>query len=119
MNGLRGLALLLLLQVAGEALAKAFALPIPGPVLGMVLLLGALRWAPLREPIAAAAEFLLAHLSLLFVPVGVGVITHLDVISQYGLRLFAVVVGSTWIGMAVTGLILRALLRGEREGAGR
>jgi holin-like protein len=113
MSGLRGLALLLLLQVAGEALAKAFALPVPGPVVGMVLLLCALRWAPLREPIAAAAEFLLAHLSLLFVPVGVGVITHLDVISQYGLRLLAVIVGSTWIGMAVTGLVLRALLHGE------
>lgn len=117
MNGLRGLALLLVLQATGEALAKAFALPIPGPVVGMVLLLGALRWAPLREPIAAAAEFLLAHLSLLFVPVGVGVIIHLDVISQFGVGLVVVIVGSTWIGMAVTGLVLRALLRGERAPA--
>jgi holin-like protein len=116
MSGLRGLALLLLLQVAGEALAKAFALPIPGPVAGMVLLLAALRWAPLREPIQAVAEFLLAHLSLLFVPVGVGVITHLALISQYGLRLVAVIVGATWIGMAVTALVLRALLRGEAAG---
>jgi holin-like protein len=116
MSGLRGLALLLLLQVAGEALAKAFALPIPGPVVGMVLLLAALRWAPLREPIQAVAEFLLAHLSLLFVPVGVGVITHLALISQYGLRLVAVIVGATWIGMAVTALVLRALLRGEAAG---
>ena len=118
MSGLRGLALLLLLQVAGEALAKAFALPIPGPVVGMVLLLVALRWAPLREPIQAVAEFLLAHLSLLFVPVGVGVITHLALISQYGLRLVAVIVGATWIGMAVTALVLRALLRGEAAGGG-
>jgi holin-like protein len=119
MSGLRGLALLLLLQVAGEALAKAFGLPVPGPVVGMVLLLGALRWAPLREPIAAAAEFLLAHLSLLFVPVGVGVITHLDVVSEYGLRLLAVIVGSTWIGMTVTALVLRALLRGESASEAR
>ena len=113
MSGLRGLALLLLLQALGEVLTRALALPFPGPVVGMVLLLGALRWAPLREPIAAAAEFLLAHLSLLFVPVGVGVITHLDVVSQYGLRLLVVVVVSTWIGMAVTALVLRALLRRE------
>ena len=117
MSGLRGLALLLLLQVAGEALAKAFALPIPGPVVGMVLLLVALRWAPLREPIQAVAEFLLAHLSLLFVPVGVGVITHLALISQYGLRLVAVIVGATWIGMAVTALVLRALLRKDDSDA--
>jgi holin-like protein len=77
----------------------------------MVLLLLALRWPALREPIAAAAEFLLAHLSLLFVPVGVGVITHLDIVSQYGLRLLVVVVVSTWIGMITTAVVLRALLR--------
>ena len=113
MIGLRGLALLLLLEAIGEALTRAFALPFPGPVVGMVLLLGALQWAPLREPIAAAAEFLLAHLSLLFVPVGVGVITHLDVVAHYGLRLLAVVVVSTWLGMAVAALVLAVLLRRE------
>ena len=102
MSGLRGLALLLLLQALGEAITRALALPFPGPVVGMVLLLGALGWAPLRAPIAAAAELLLAHLSLLFVPVGVGVVTHLDVVAQYGVRLLVVVVVSTWIGMAVT-----------------
>lgn len=115
MNGVRGLALLLLLQAVGEGLTRAFALAVPGPVVGMVLLLVALRWPLLRAPVAAAAEFLLAHLSLLFVPVGVGVVTHLDVVSEYGLRLVAVIVVSTWIGMAVTAWVLRALLR--REGA--
>jgi len=111
MNALRGLALLLLLQAAGEALAHALRLPFPGPVIGMVLLLAALRVAVLREAVQAAAEVLLANLSLLFVPVGVGVVTHLDLVSTYGLRLLAVIVLSTWIGMAVTALALRALLR--------
>ena len=118
MNGLRGLALLLLLQALGEAITRALALPFPGPVVGMVLLLGALGWAPLRAPIAAA-EMLLAHLSLLFVPVGVGVVTHLDVVAQYGVRLLVVVVVSTWIGMAVTGLVLRGLLGRETAGERR
>ena len=63
---------------------------------------------------------LLAHLSLLFVPVGVGVITHLDLVSRYGVQLLVVIVLSTWIGMAVTALLLRALLeRGAREEARR
>ncbi len=115
MSGVRGLALLLLLQAIGEGLARVLSLPIPGPVVGMVLLLLALRWPLLHAPIAAAAEFLLGHLSLLFVPVGVGVVTHLDVVSEYGARLLAVIVVSTWIGMAVTALVLRALLR--RQGA--
>ena len=89
----------------------ALSLPFPGPVVGMVLLLPSLLWAPLREPVKAAAELLLAHLSLLFVPVGVGVITHLALLSQYGLKLLLVIALSTWVGMAVTALVLRGLLR--------
>ena len=63
-----------------------------------------------HHEVAAAAQLLLTHLSLLFVPVGVGVITHLNLVSQYGVQLLAVIVFSTWIGMAVTALVLRGLL---------
>lgn len=105
-QGLRGLAWLLLLQSAGELLSRAFKLPFPGPVVGMVLLLGALRWPLVREPVAACADFLLQHLSLLFVPVGVGVMTHLALLSQYGGRMLVVIVLSTWIGLGVTALVL-------------
>ena len=112
---LRGLALLLLFQVAGEGLTRGFALPIPGPVVGLVLLLPALQWARLRTPIAAAADLLLAHLSLLFVPVGVGVITHLALVSRYGVQLLLVIVLSTWIGLAVTALVMRFLLQRDGE----
>ncbi|WP_298233989.1 CidA/LrgA family protein [uncultured Azohydromonas sp.] len=115
MQALRGLAFLLLLQALGEALARGFSLPLPGPVLGLVLLLAALRVPALRAPVAAAADALLTHLSLLFVPVGVGVITHLAVLSQYGLKLLLAIVLSTWIGMAVTALVLRALLARSPE----
>lgn len=106
MNGLRGLAWLLGLQSLGELLARGLALPFPGPVVGMVLLLLALRWPLVREPVAACADFLLGHLSLLFVPVGVGVMTHLALVSQYGGRMLLVIVLSTWIGLAVTALVL-------------
>lgn len=91
MTGLRGLAILLVLQALGEALTHTLGLPIPGPVLGLMLLLAALQLAWVRTPVAAAAELLLAHLSLLFIPVGVGVITHLDLIAQYGLRLAVII----------------------------
>jgi len=115
MTALRGLALLLLFEAAGEALVLLLKLPFPGPVVGLVLLLAALRWQAVREPARAAAELLLAHLSLLFVPVGVGVVTHLELVAHHGAQLVAVIVLSTWIGMAVTALLLRALLR---RGAG-
>jgi holin-like protein len=111
-QGLRGLAVLLLCQSAGEALARATGWPLPGPVLGMLLLMGLLAWPALRAPVGAAAEPLLAHLSLLFVPVGVGVITHLALLAQYGLRMAVALVLSTLVGMAVTALALNALLPG-------
>ena len=107
MKPLQGLALLLLMQSAGEALSHFLQLPVPGPVVGMVLLLLALRWAPVQQAIAPAAGFLLSHLSLLFVPGGVGVMTHLALLGTHGLRLVVVIVLSTWIGMAVTALVLR------------
>jgi holin-like protein len=56
MQTLRGLAILLLAQSAGEAIARLTDAPLPGPVLGMLLLLLALRWPAVRTPVEAAAE---------------------------------------------------------------
>jgi putative effector of murein hydrolase LrgA (UPF0299 family) len=117
MRALQGFTWLLILQSAGEALARLLNLPFPGPVVGMVLLLGALRWPLVRGSVAAVAEFLLAHLSLLFVPVGVGVMTHLGLLSRYGVRMGVVIVLSTWIGLAVTALVLRSLMRRDAPDA--
>jgi holin-like protein len=107
MQGLRGLAWLLLLQSVGELLARG--LPLPGPVVGMILLLGLLAIPAVRQPVAACADYLLSHLSLLFVPAGVGVVTHLPLLGEYGGRMIAVVVLSTWIGLAATALVLKAM----------
>jgi holin-like protein len=109
MNALRGMMWLLIFQSAGELLARGLGLPLPGPVIGMVLLLVGLRWPAVQLPVAICAEFLLSHLSLLFVPVGVGVMTHLSLVSQYGVRMLAVVVLSTLAGLGVTVLSLHLL----------
>lgn len=108
-QALRGFAWLLALQAAGELVVKQFGLMLPGPVLGMVFLLFALRWSSVQSAVASCAEFLLNHLSLLFVPVGVGVMTHLGIFSDYGWRIAVVLVLSTWVGLAVTALVLRRL----------
>lgn len=99
------------MQSLGELVSRGLGLPFPGPVVGMLLLLLALRWASVREPVAACAGFLLSHLSLLFVPVGVGVMTHLGMLGQYGMRMLLVIVLSTWAGLAFTALVLRAFHR--------
>ena len=111
MTALRGLAWLLVFQSMGELLARGLSLPFPGPVIGMLLLLPALQFESVQKPVSSCADFLLAHLSLLFVPVGVGVMTHLGLVADYGLRMLLVVVVSTLIGLTVTVLGLNWLQR--------
>lgn len=113
MQAIQGLACLLIMQSMGELLSRGLILPFPGPVIGMLLLVPALRWQMVRDPVAACAGFLLQHLSLLFVPVGVGVMTHLGLLGQYGLRMLGVIVLSTWIGLAITALVLRTAQRSQ------
>ena len=106
MNALRGLAWLLVFQSIGELLARGLSLPLPGPVIGLLLMLPALRFEAVREPVRECADFILSHLSLLFIPVGVGVMTHLALLSEYGGRMLVVIVLSTWIGLGVTAVVL-------------
>ena len=110
MAALQGLAWLLLCQSAGEALARLAHLRLPGPVLGAGLLMLLLQWPRVRSAVGTAAELLLAHLSLLFVPVGVGVMTHLGLLSAHGVAILLAITLSTGIGLAVTAWVLRALL---------
>jgi holin-like protein len=109
MLALHGLTWLLVFQSLGELVSKGLGLPLPGPVVGMGMLCVALRWPLIRQAVQVSAEFMLSHLSLLFVPVGVGVMTHLSLLSLYGWRVAVVLLLSTWIGLIVTAVALRML----------
>lgn len=112
---LAALAALLLCQLAGEAAVRAFALPVPGPVVGMMLLFALLlARAPRPAELPETADGLLKHLSLLFVPAGVGVVQHLDRLGSDGLRLVAVVVLTTIVTLAVTAITFEWLARAMR-----
>src|SRR5579859_1548707 len=78
---IESLALILLCQLIGEVLVRLLHLPVPGPVIGMGLLFAGLvlRGGP-PEKLEQTAGGLLSHLSLLFVPAGVGIMLHLDLI---------------------------------------
>jgi holin-like protein len=116
---LRGLAVLLLFQLAGEVLTRAAAVPIPGPVAGMALLLLALGARPLGDELRAASSGLLSHLSLLFVPAGVGVMLHAPRLASEWVAVAVSLVLSTAATIAVTGWVAQRLARrGEAaEGA--
>jgi holin-like protein len=113
------LATLLAFQLAGEALAFGFRLPIPGPVIGMALLLAALALRPaLLEALRPTATTLLQHLSLLFVPAGVGVMAHGQRLADEGTAIVVALVLSTVLALAATALTVHALWpRDEEDGA--
>jgi putative effector of murein hydrolase LrgA (UPF0299 family) len=105
-------AILLSCQLAGEAFVRALAFAVPGPVVGMVLLSALmLLKAPLPSELGDTADGLLKHLSLLFVPAGVGVVQQLDRLGGEGVRLLAVIVLSTAITLAVTALVFAGVAR--------
>jgi holin-like protein len=97
-----GLLVLLLCQLAGEFVVRALDAPIPGPIAGMVLLfilLGVRRPAP-KSPVVHAADGLLDHLQLLFIPAGVGVIQYLPMLAAQRLPIVAGLVVS-WFAVLV------------------
>lgn len=114
---LNALTLLVSCQFAGEIAARGLGLPIPGPVVGLLLLLVYLlvRGGP-SEPLRATATGLLANLGLLFVPAGVGVVQYLGLIGEYGVALAVALVGSTLLTLLATVgafLAVKRLLNGR------
>ena len=106
------LATLLLFQLLGEALVLLTGLPVPGPVLGLALLLLTLAWRPAwLQAIRPTTQGLLQHLSLLFVPAGVGVMQHLQRLGDEALAIGVALVLSTLVGLAVTAWTLLWLMR--------
>jgi len=107
---LQAFAVLLVFQCLGEGLVFLFGWPVPGPVTGMLLLLAALVAVPrLQEVVESGASELLRHLSLLFVPAGVGIVVAASSGSGQWLAIAASVVASTLVTLAVTALVLQAL----------
>lgn len=106
------LGLILLCQLLGEIVVRGIGAPIPGPVVGLIVLLallqgrdriGLLRRGPLGDGgVERAASGMLAHLSLLFVPAGVGVVQHLDLVSSHGVAIFVILALSALVTLVVT-----------------
>jgi len=109
---LRALTILVLCQFAGEVVARVTGLSVPGPVLGLLLLLGvfAARGGP-DVDMRSTTNGLLRNLSLLFVPAGVGIITQLDVLGRDWLAIGVAVVVSTALGLGVTALVMQRLVK--------
>jgi holin-like protein len=106
------LSLILLCQLAGEVFVRGLRLPMPGPVIGLMLLLGlllardhfpVLARGPLQgDGVESVSRVMLANLSLLFVPAGVGVVQKLDLVAEHGIAFLVVLAVSVMLTLVVT-----------------
>ena len=115
---LKSVFIILFYQLIGELFQKFFGLSIPGPVIGLVLLLFTLlliqkrqRTVPIKEDLFNSAEILLNYLPLLFIPVGVGVVMHLSLLEDNLASVVFVIILGTLSTLALTGYIMEKILR--------
>jgi len=111
-------------QLIGEAIQKYFSLAVPGPVIGLILMLIMLvaskRATPtslsaLKHNLISTSEALLGHLSLLFVPIGVGVILHLHLLEAQLLQVLAVIIIGTILTILFTAMMFSAFGRKDND----
>ena len=115
---LKSVFIILLYQLIGELFQKFFGLSIPGPVIGLVLLLLTLlllqkrqRAVIIKEDLFNSAEILLNYLPLLFIPVGVGVVMHLSLLEDNLASVVLVIILGTLLTLALTGFVMEKILR--------
>lgn len=122
---IQGLTVLLIFQLIGEVLSVMFDLPVPGPVLGMLLLACTLlAYRSVPTFVEQASNGLLLHLSLLFVPAGVGLMVHFDRLGEEWFAIAVALLCSTLLSMVATAWIMQKLMgwckpaeaKGDRRG---
>jgi len=107
---LNALTLILVCQLAGELASGGLQLPVPGPVIGMVVLFIYLMVrGGVSQTMSRTADGLLSHLSLLFVPAGVGVMLHFRLLEDNWLAVSVALLASTVATIIVTALMMRWL----------
>lgn len=119
MDTIKQLGIIIAVCLAGECLADALPAPFPGSVMAMAIMLVLLFSGALGvEQVEKAADFLLANMAFLFVPVGVSVITCLDLVRGGAIKLAALVIATTVITFAAAAFAakLAMLLLGRGRG---
>ena len=114
---IQGFLILLFFQLVGELAVVGLGLPLPGPVVGLVLLLSALLIkGQIPSSLKLVADGLLSHLALLFIPAGVGLILHFELLAKEWWIILLALIISTFITTVVTALLFQRLMRfkGER-----
>ena len=120
---LKSIFVILFYQLTGEFTQKFLELSIPGPVIGLLLLLFTLHLLKkvdfkvnfLATDLFNSAETLLDYLPLLFIPVGVGVVMHLSFLEDNLVSVLLVIILGTLLTLGITGFIMGKILTNSKS----
>ena len=113
---IQGFLIILGCQLIGELIVVLLGLPLPGPVLGLVfLLIGLLLIGRIPDSVRNVSSGLLTNLSLLFVPAGVGLVLHFDLLANEWWIILLALIFSTLLAAVVTALMFRWLMRAVKR----
>ncbi|MGE5454634.1 MAG: CidA/LrgA family protein [Methylocystaceae bacterium] len=103
-------AIIFALWVIGEMISRGLQLPIPGSIIGMVLLFIMLSCRLIRlEWIEQVGEFSLDNMGLLFIPIGVSLLDMTNILGHNLLALIVITVVGVVMVMGVSGLVVQWL----------
>ena len=113
---LRGLTWLVLFQLIGTAINHLLVPVLPGPIIGLLLMLGFLVWrGEVGEPLSLAAGSRLRYLPLLLVPPAVGVMVYAkDIVADFWAIVGALVV-SLVIAMGFVGVLMQQMVKRKEK----
>ncbi len=107
---INGLTILLLYQLMGEVTVRWLDLPVPGPVLAMIMLfISLVIKGSTPSALQSSANTILSHLSLLFIPAGVGIMAHFDRLQNEWLPISLAVILSTVITLIFSAAVMLAM----------
>ena len=124
---LRSLFIIFFYQLLGEVIQKIFEIKIPGPVIGLILLLLSfiifskkiIRSKKIIKEISVTSNQIINYLSLLFVPIGVGVVMHIDYLGDNLFKIFSIIIIGTLATLVFTAFVMEKIINLEKNNGKR
>ena len=124
---LRSLFIIFFYQLLGEAIQKIFEINIPGPVIGLILLLLSFIFFSKKltqskkiiKKISVTSNQIINYLSLLFVPIGVGVVMHINYLGDNLFKIFSIIIIGTLATLVFTALVMEKIINLEKKNGKR
>jgi len=124
---LKSLFIIFFYQLLGEAIQKFFEINIPGPVIGLILLLLTFIFFSKKftqskkiiKEISTISHQIINYLSLLFVPIGVGVVMHINYLGDNLFTIFSIIIIGTLATLVFTAFVMEKIINFEKKNGKR